>query len=226
MIKIRYSPLPEGLHAQACREGGHTIVYFRPGLSAEQRQEALRRARQSARMGHGPRLPAAGLAAALAADRVGATIRNIVAAVRCHPVGTGMLAALVAGAVVSYALFVTVSVRIIYPQVQAAPAAPRPAVTASQSAGPGGTPARHHSLARSPGGAGSSPAAVATPSRDAAPVTAGSAAAQPSPQTQPPSPAPSPSSSPASASPSATVGGGGAVGVCVKVGPLGVCLKV
>ncbi len=56
MIKIRYTDLPAGLHIG----GGprkDTVIYLLPGLTAAQRQAALRRARSSARMGHGPRLP-------------------------------------------------------------------------------------------------------------------------------------------------------------------------
>lgn len=227
MIKIRHSSLPEGLHAQARREGGHTIVYLRPGLSSGQRHEALRRARQTARMGHGPRLPAAGLALALAADRLTATVQNVIAAVRCHPFGTSMLAALVAGAVISYSLFVTVSVHIIYPQVRSAPPVlPHPAQPSVPGAG-NGKPARR-SPGATPTAGGSSPAVAAAPgagSQDGAGRQggAGPQGGQPSPAS--PSPRPSPSPSAASPSPSGT-GGGVGVGVCVKVGPLGLCLKV
>jgi hypothetical protein len=225
MIKIRYSSLPEGLHAQARRESGHTILYLRPGLSAEQRREALRRVRQSARMGHGPKLPAAGLAIALAIDRVTGTVRAVAAAVRLHPFGTGMLAALVAGAVISYSLFVTVSVRLIYPQVRGIPPAPPPSTAparnpgqASPGGGPGGT---------SPGRAGGSPPAVVA-------VQPSPGGLQPSPGPYPSSPAPSPPptplpspfpSSPAAAT-SPAVTGKPVLKVCVKVGPLGACIRL
>ena len=210
MIRIRYASLPEGLHIQARRESGHTIIYLRPGLTSDQRREALRRARQSARMGHGPRLPAPGLARALAADRAMSTLRNAGAAVRHHPFGAGMLAALLAGAVVSYSLFVTVSVRLIYPQVPGLqpnvphPTAPMPA---PQPGGP------------SPGSPG---AGSGTPgSGGVAPSPASSApGSTPSPGRRSPTPAPSPSSVPPSPTPQPSPG------VCVKVGPLGVCLTL
>ena len=225
MIKIRHSLLPEGLHAQARRVGGHTVVYLRPGLSSGQRHEALRRARQTARMGHGPRLPAAGLALALAADRLTATVRNVIAAVRCHPFGTSMLAALVAGAVVSYSLFVTVSVHIIYPQVQGAPPLlPHPAPPAMPGTG-NGKPARQ-SPGATPSAGGSSHAAVAAAPSPGGHRSAGRQGGQPSPARTSQSPRPSPSPSAVSPSPSATAGGGITVGVCVKVGPLGLCLKL
>jgi hypothetical protein len=214
MIKIRYATLPEGLHAQARRESGHTIIYLRPGLSSDQRREALRRARQTARMGHGPRLPVISLAWALAADRAVCTLRNAAAAVRCHPFGAGMLAALLAGAVVSYSLFVTVSVRFIGPQV--APNLPHPAVALpapDPGGSSGGTP-----RTRIPGSRGGSSAAGGT-----APGPAGSGpGSHPSPSRRP-TPAPSPSSLPPSPAPSPSPTGGG---VCVQVGPLGICLSL
>ena len=66
MITIRYADLPEGLHAQAEAHGRRTVIYLRPGLTAEQRRLSLRRARQSARMGYGPRLPGPAVALAVA----------------------------------------------------------------------------------------------------------------------------------------------------------------
>ena len=212
MIKIRYASLPEGLHIQARREGGHTIIYLRPGLTSDQRREALRRARQSARMGHGPRLPAPGLARALAADRVMSTMRNAGAAVRQHPFGAGMLAALLAGAVVSYSLFVTVSVRLIYPQVPGLqPTLPHPTLPVPPPQPGTSSPGQHGGNPGSGPGGGVAPTpAASVPGRT------------PSPGPRPPTPAPSPSSVP-SPSPTPTPG---SPGVCVKVGPLGVCLTL
>ncbi len=212
MIKIRYALLPEGLHAQARWEGRHTVIYLRPGLTSQQRREALRRARQTARMGHGPRLPAASLACALAADRVRATMHNAVAAVRCHPVGAGALGALVAGAMVSYSLFVTVSVHLIDPQVQAMPPnLPRPSAAvpaphpgaSSRGAAAGGTRPGGQTGRGTTGGRTPSPGATGQ----------SSPSARPTPSPSPAAPSPSPSSSSGS-------------GVCVKVGPLGVCLSL
>src|SRR5581483_11873003 len=99
LITIRYANLPEGSHAQAVARGKRTVIYLRPGLTPEQRRDSLRRARQSARMGHGPRLPASGVALALAGDTVRVTLRNLAAAVRGHPLGSLLLAAGVTGVV-------------------------------------------------------------------------------------------------------------------------------
>ena len=213
MTRIRYASLPEGLHAQARWEGGRTILYLRPGLTSEQRREALRRAQQTARMGHGPRLPAASLALALAADRITATMRNALAAVRHHPLGTGMLAALVAGAVVSYSLFVTVTVRLIYPQVPGVvPSQPHPSVPVPTAAPGSGSGGQH-----SPGSADSpSPGTADTPS----PAAAGG---HPSPSATSPAPTPAPPPSP-SAVPSPKPSP--VLGVCVKVAGVGVCLNL
>ncbi|MBO0806987.1 MAG: hypothetical protein J2P32_01625 [Actinobacteria bacterium] len=223
MIKIRYRPLPEGLHAEAQAQGRHTIVYLRPGLSSEQRRDALRRARQTARMGHGPQLPAPALAWALGVDRVTGTLRTTFAAVRCHPLGATMIVAVLAGAVVTYSLFVTVSVRYLYPRAQGG-RPPVPTVTEPAGQGSaGGSPG--HSPSGSPGGSGGSSRAV-TPREVSTPVASSPSAANPAPRPSPsptarsrPSPAasgPSPSPSP---SPTSTA-------LCVNVGTLGVCVKL
>lgn len=86
MIKIRYSELRAGLHVQVERRGPSTIIYLLPGLTLGQRRAALLRARRSASMGYGPRLPVTGLAAALVRDRVRVTVRNGTAAFRAHPI--------------------------------------------------------------------------------------------------------------------------------------------
>ena len=85
MVKIRYSDLPVGLHVIAEREGRDTVVYLLPGLTPAQRRAALLRVRSSARMGHGPGLPAFGMALAIVIDRVRTTARNGVVAMRAHP---------------------------------------------------------------------------------------------------------------------------------------------
>jgi hypothetical protein len=219
VIKIRYGLLPEGLHAEATRQGRHTILRLRPGLSNEQRRDALRRARQHGRMGHGPRLPAAGLAWALGADRVTGTARNTVAAVRCHPLGAGMIAALLTGAIVCYSLFVTVSVRYLYPGAGATPpalAGPVPTASASPSvpAQPGPASASPHSppgtSAPQPGGSTANLTAPAPGSGAGSAPAPGPSSAPPSPAPTTPAPSPSPTSS----------------AVCLDVGPLGVCLKL
>ncbi len=211
MIKIRYATLPEGLHAQARWQNRHTILYLRHGLTSQQRREVLRRARQSARMGHGPRLPAAGMALALATDRIAATTRNVIAAVRCHPLGSGVLAALIAGGVVSYSLFVTVTVRLVYPQVDTLrPNVPHPAVALP-------APARSAGARHQPGATGQPGTSRATSS--AAPVVRSqqpSAVPTPgrTPATGQPSPAPTPTTAPSAA------------GACITVAGLQVCVKV
>jgi hypothetical protein len=103
MITIRYAALPEGLHARAEARGRRTVIYLRPGLTAEQRRLSLRRARQSARMGYGPRLPAPGVALAVARHVAGGTLRDLAAAVRRHPIGFLLLSAGFAALVTWYA---------------------------------------------------------------------------------------------------------------------------
>jgi hypothetical protein len=77
VIRIRYRELSPGLHAMAEVTGRNTIIYLMPGLTAAQRRAALRRLRHEARMGRGCRLAGAQVAAALAADRVRAALRNV-----------------------------------------------------------------------------------------------------------------------------------------------------
>jgi hypothetical protein len=105
MITIRYADLPEGLHAQAERRGRRTVIYLRPGLTADERRRGLRRARQSARMGYGPRLPAVGVAQAVARNVIRDTAGNLGAALRRHPLGFMALAVGLAAVVACYTLF-------------------------------------------------------------------------------------------------------------------------
>ena len=89
-IKIRYrnaNELPPGLHATAERHGRTITVYLLPGLTAEERNAALRRLRLSGRMGYGPRLPAVQLAFALFADRIRTSIARAGSVFRAHPAG-------------------------------------------------------------------------------------------------------------------------------------------
>lgn len=224
MIKIRYRPLPEGLHAEAQAQGRHTIVYLRPGLSSEQRRDALRRARQTARMGHGPQLPAPALAWALGVDRVTGTLRTTFAAVRCHPLGATMIVAVLAGAVVTYSLFVTVSVRYLYPRAQGGP---RPVPTVTEPAGQGSAGnSPDVSPSGSPGGSGGSGGSspTVTPREVSTPVPSSPRAANPAPRPSPSPTAssrPSPAASRPSPSPSPT-----STALCVNVGTLGVCVKL
>jgi hypothetical protein len=70
VIRIRYLDLSGALDGTAVTAGRSTTVYLRPGLTGPQRSAALRRMRQEARVGRGPRLPFGQLAVALAADRI------------------------------------------------------------------------------------------------------------------------------------------------------------
>lgn len=97
VIKIRYAELPAGLHVAIGIKGSSTIIYLQPGLTPEQRQQALTLARRSARLGHAPRLPAFGLAAAVSADRARMTVRAAAGAVRKHPLAALPLLVLAAG---------------------------------------------------------------------------------------------------------------------------------
>jgi hypothetical protein len=130
VIKIRYADLPGGLHIQAVARGGDTVIYLLPGLTAEQRQAALRRARSSGRMGQGPRLPAAGVAGAVMVARIRTTVRNGAAAIRGHPAIFVPPILIIVTAAVAYLLLVPVSIRMI-PEPQASdPGDPVPAAVA------------------------------------------------------------------------------------------------
>jgi hypothetical protein len=112
VIRIRYSDLPAGLHASAKSEGRHTVIYLVPGLSAADKRSAIGRLRASARVGHGPKLPAVSLMTALIADRVRFNLRNAAVAARLHPTGLAIPVAVLTGGAILYGLLVTVSIRI------------------------------------------------------------------------------------------------------------------
>ena len=139
MIKIRYADLSAGLHVQAECSGRSTIIYLVPGLTHTERQAALLRARRNATMGRGPRLPAAGVAAAVVRDRVWTTVRNGAAAVRAHPLLLVVpLVLIAASATLGYVRPSAVSITV--PQAtqgreapSSGPPAPSPAPTPSQS---------------------------------------------------------------------------------------------
>jgi hypothetical protein len=88
MIRVRYKELSPGLHGKTERSGRGTTVYLLPGLTVRQRKAALRRLRQEASRGFGPRLRRPDLAVALAADRFRVGVRNTAAVVRLHPAGS------------------------------------------------------------------------------------------------------------------------------------------
>lgn len=210
MITIRYADLPEGLHAQAEARGRRKVIYLRPGLTAEQRRLSLRRARQSARMGYGPRLSGPGVALAVARHVAAGTLGNIGAAVRRHPVGFLLLSAGFAMLMIFYALFVTVSVRLMLPpaRVPEAVRGPLPARVAPVPdhgrpvpAVPPSGPERPHRGGRAPREDGRA--------HRLAPGPGPTAQASPVPSLAPSPGPPAPSSGPS---------------VCVTVGPIGVCL--
>lgn len=113
MIKIVYRDLSPGLHASAQVSGRHTIISLLPGLTLDQRRAALRRIRHSGRMGHGPRVPATGLALALGWDRIKATTRTGAAVVRLHPAGSTLPVVLLSAASVFFVLMATVSIHVL-----------------------------------------------------------------------------------------------------------------
>ncbi|HMH91993.1 MAG TPA: hypothetical protein VK586_13035 [Streptosporangiaceae bacterium] len=214
MIKIRYADLPAGLHVRAERSGRSTIIYLLPGLTHTERRAALLRVRSSASMGHGPHLPAAGVAAAVARDRVAATARNGAAAFRAHPLLLLPPVLIVASATLAYVMLSAVS--ITFPQAtrggpaRSAPSGPGPAAKLGARGGPGAktSPSSVASASPSPSGPGSSrPPGGSRPPR---PGPSGSGAPDPVPSSEPPVPSPTPSPSPSN---------------CLNLGLIGVCMK-
>ncbi len=136
MIKIRYrdpNELSPGLHAAAERIGRNTTVYLLSGLTAHERQAALRRLRLSARMGYCPPLPAPQLGLALLADRIRTSVGQTGAVFRSHPAGSAVPVMAVSAGAIVFLLFSTVSIRVLHTapaSVQPAAAGPAPAVTA------------------------------------------------------------------------------------------------
>jgi hypothetical protein len=242
VIKIRYADLPGGLHVHVAASGKDTIIYLLPGLTTVQRRAALRRARSSARMGHGPVLPSAGVASAVMADGVRTTLRNVAGAMRIHP---GLLfppIVLVGVAAVAYILLVSVTGQVPPPQAGASgsgpgnplpqgvapppgnpPQAPVPRPTASASAGSGkpASPAgRHHAAAPSPS-ASASPRPSAT-----SPAPTSEPSPSPTPIEPLPSPSPSPRTDPDPGGIVTIASGSSVSELCLDIGPLGACLSM
>jgi hypothetical protein len=233
VIKIRYADLPAGLHIRAVARGNDTIIYLLPGLTTAQRQAALRRARSSARMGHGPGLPVAGVLSAVMVDRVRTTVRNGAAAMRGHPAILVPPLVIVMSAAVAYVLLVSVSIRIHDPQASgpAGPGTPIPAAIAppgSKAGDPGGRPG---STSRNTSGQSQRPTHKKSGGGKGA--KGGSPSPSPTPSPAKSTSAPSPSPSPSAADPTPTAGGvnstgsgsgsPGAGGLCLDPGPPGVC---
>jgi hypothetical protein len=234
VIKIRYTDLPGGRHAQVQRCGRQTTIFLTPGLPPGQRRDALRRLARISRRGHGPRLRPASVWLAAARDATRSTLRNGLAAVRCHPAGSLLLAVALAGALVCYAIFVSVSIGLIPPTSpgRAHPPAAAPAVSDSGSRLPG-APGAAGTAAAPPPGASRWPAARLA--RSTTPPAPASPAPRPSstwsapggevPTTAPhpspvPTPTPTPSPSPGSTGPSP----GDPGGLCTGAGRSGGCV--
>jgi hypothetical protein len=227
VIRIRYADLPAGLHIQAVARGRDTVIYLLPGLTAAQRQAALRRARSSARMGQGPRLPVAGVVGAVMVDRMRTTLRNGAAAMRGHPAMFVPPLVIIMTAAVAYILLVSVNIRIHDPPASGPPSNPVPAAVPAPGGGADDPVGRTGPT--SPGNAGQSqPRKPSGGSHGAS-----GASPSPSPTPSPSAPSPSPSPSPSAASPTPTAGGvnstgsgsgsPGAGGLCIDPGPPGEC---
>jgi hypothetical protein len=250
VIKIRYSDLPQGRHAHVQTAGRRSVIYLLPGLSPAQRRDALGRLIRTSRQGYGPRLGAPGVRFAVARDVAKTTVGNALAAVRFHPAGSTALAALIAAGVICYAFFVTVTVRFTPhpagppvaapsgPQVPggqspgsgaSGPAGTQPSVTGRRtaSASPPGTGASTGAgTGAAPPGQATDPAPLPTGTRSApgGVLPPGSAGPSP-PASSPPSatPSPQPPTPPPAASPAPRPADPG--GLCLQLGPLGVCLS-
>jgi hypothetical protein len=240
LIKIRYTDLPAGLHVRVEERGRSTLIYLLPGLTLAQRRSALLRARRSASMGYGPRLPALGVAAAVARDRTKTTIHNGLAAVRSHP-ALALPGVVVLCAAVVYLMTSTVSITLHPPQANAVNPSGTSTRARHDAAGSSGRlgisgadhpdpsaggqgPGRHHGKTQRPPRSHShSPAPSRSrhprpgpstsdpaPTRSSSPPTSSS----PSPTTSTTAPTPSPSPSPTSSS------------NCLNLGPLGICLSL
>ena len=274
MIRIRYrdsSEFSPGLHAAAERHGRTTTIYLLSGLTAPERGSALRRLRLSARMGHGPRLPAVQLVFALLDDRIRTAVGRTGAVFRLHPAGSTVPVMVLSAGVIAFLLLSTVSIRVLpAPRTgprssvsgtsPMAPAGPIPIAGASRGqtarlGGPGdpgqGADSRQLTKPRPGGSSPPSPPSLAGPGPSggqgsgastgtgtgtgtgsggwtlsgpmpaSAPTTASST---PAPAATPPQGAAAPpESAPEPAPSSATQGSGG---LCVDVGPLGLCLNV
>jgi hypothetical protein len=248
VIKIRYSDLPQGRHAHVHSAGRRSVIYLLPGLSPAQRRDALGRLIRTSRQGYGPRLRAPGVRFAVARDVAKTTVGNALAAVRCHPAGSTTLAALIAAGVICYAFFVTVTVKftphpagppVAAPSGLPVPGGRSPGRGASGPAGTQPSVTGRRTASVRPPETGASTGTGAAPSgqpTDPVPLPTGTwsapggvlppGSAGPSPPASSPPPAtpsPRPSTAPPSASPAPRLADPG--GLCLQLGPLGVCLS-
>jgi hypothetical protein len=238
VIKIRYADLPGGLHVRVAASGKDTIIYLLPGLNSVQRRAALRRARSSARMGHCPGLPSAGVAGAVMADGVRTTLRNVGGAIRIHPGLFFPPIVIISFAAVAYILLVSVTARVGPPQAGGPGSGnPVPQAVAPPPGNPAAAPAPHPTAsarARSGQPRPSSPArghhpAAPSPSGSPRPsATAPGPTSEPSPSPTPvqPSPSSSPEPGPDPGGAVVTTSGSGGSQLCLDVGPLGACLSM
>jgi hypothetical protein len=222
-------------------------VYLLPGLTKPERRSALRRLRLSARMGHCPRLPAGPLALALFADRIRTGIGRAGAVLRLHPAGSTLPVMVLSGGAIAFLLFSTVSIRVMHnppasPESASAPnpAAPAGAIPIAGSSGgvaglggsgTGGSTGSGTGASGSGGGTtlsgGSDPTQAPSQgggSSSGGSSSGGSSGGGSSSSSSPSQPASSSSSSAPQPAPSATQPASS--GVCLHVGPLGVCLNV
>jgi len=254
MIRVRYrdsNELSPGLHAAAKRHGRTTTVYLLPGLTKAERRSALRRLRLSARMGHCPRLPAGQLALALFADRIRTGIGRAGAVLRLHPAGSTLPVMVLSGGAIAFLLFSTVSIRVLHSPRTAPESASGPGpvatagaipITGSQggAAGLAGSDPSRQAIPPGQGGSGTSGSGTGANGSGGGTTLSGGADPTPAPSqaggsgsgssgggssssSAPSQPASSSSSAPQPA-PSAPQPAPG--GLCVKVGPLGLCLNV
>jgi hypothetical protein len=246
MIRVRYRDSNEfspGLHAAAERHGRITTVYLLPGLTKPERRSALRRLRLSARMGHCPRLPSGPLALALLADRIRTGIGRTGAVLRLHPAGSTLPVMVLSGGAIAFLLFSTVSIRVL-PSSPASPesaSGPNPAASAGAIpitrssggvAGLGGPGPGGSGTSGSTGsGTGASGGTTLSGGSDPTPASSqggssggGSSGGGSSSSSSPSQPASSSSSSAPQPAPSVTQPASS--GVCLHMGPLGVCLNI
>jgi hypothetical protein len=226
LIKIRYTHLPAGLHVRAEASGRNTTIYLLPGLSHGERRSALLRARRSAALGYGPRLPAAGVAAAVTRDRIAATVRNGLTAFAGHPLL--LLPPLLTAATATLMYVMLSAVAVTFPPgvrdapgPQGRPGASRPGSIAAGTAAAGRSSLPAGGTARQGPGRPRAPRSP-DPAVAPAPGTASPGPARP--------PAPGPGSPPGSlpplpSSPVSLLPSPAPGSTCVPVSVLGICLK-
>jgi hypothetical protein len=182
-------------------------------------------------MGYGPRLSPIGVAAAVARDQTGTTLRNGLGAFRSHPLLLFPTLVVLLSATLVYIMTTAVTITIRPPR--AAGPGPRLGLTAvphsrlpSRQAGdwtqPGGAVRPDPSIS-GPGGARTQSPRPSRPSRPSRP-TSPSGSPSTGPTTTPPglasppptTPTPTSTPSPAPSTP----------GTCLQLGPLGVCLRI